>query len=160
MKTPMVAMTCLLIACGGSKPASTTPGASAGEAPTASQGAAAPSAATVSDAAPPKAERPRAATSAEATTLIDEAVNQRLPQIAACVTEARERLKDAHAPLATEIGIDQEGALIGVKTPKGSKVDLKFNDCVRDALKGAPFPRSTSGVITVKKSFSDGVIYK
>ena len=157
MKTQIVAMTCLLVACGGSK---------AGPAPMASAGATAPgeassaTAATPSDAGPLKSERPRAASSAEATRLIDEAVNHRLPELTKCVTEARDRLKDAHASLATEIGIDQEGVLIGVKTPKGSKLDVKLNDCVREAQKGAPFPRSNAGVITVKKSFSDGVIYK
>lgn len=150
MKTQIVAMTCLLIACGGSKP---PPAAIVSAAPVASEAAA-------SDAGAAKAERPMAKTSAEATALIDEAVNQRQPQLAKCVVEARERLKDAHAPLATEIGIDQEGMLIGVKTPKGSTPDVKLNDCVRVALHGAPFPRSTAGVITVKKSFSDGVIYK
>ena len=158
MKTQIVAMVCLLIACGGSKPPTGPNQASTSTA--ADSGASEPAAAPVIDAGPAKAERPRAATSAEATTLIDEAVNQRLPQIVKCVSEARERLKDAHAPLATEIGIDQEGILIGVKTPKGSKLDVKLNDCVRVALTGAPFPRSKSGVITVKKSFTDGVIYK
>ncbi|MEO6420339.1 MAG: hypothetical protein ABIP39_13060 [Polyangiaceae bacterium] len=117
--------------------------------------------ASASDAGgPAKAERPLAKTSAEATGFIDEAINQRQPQLVKCVAEARERLKDVHAPLATEIGIDQEGILIGVKTPKDATLDTKLNDCVRTALQGAPFPRSTAGVITVKKSFSDGVIYK
>jgi hypothetical protein len=151
MKTQIVAMTCLLIACGGSKaaPVATVPVTP----PAASE-------ASAGDAGAAKVERPMAKTSAEATAFIDEAVNQRQPQLAKCVAEARERIKDAHAPLATEIGIDQEGALIGVKTPKGSTLDLKLNDCVREALQGAPFPRSKAGVITVKKSFTDGVIYK
>ncbi len=150
MRTPIVALTCLLVACGGSK---TPPAAAPSEVPAANE-------ASASDAGVAKVERPLATTSAEATALIDEAVNQRQPQLAKCVVEARERLKDAHAPLATEIGIDQEGVLIGVKTPKGATLDVKLNDCVRTALQGAPFPRSKAGVITVKKSFSDGVIYK
>jgi len=150
MKAQLVALTCLLMACGGSKPA---PGVPASD----GQGG---SDASAGDAGAAAVERPMAKTSAEATAFIDEAVNQRQPRLAKCVAEARERLKDAHAPLATEIGIDQEGVLIGVKTPKGSTFDAKLNDCVREALQGAPFPRSKAGVITVKKSFSDGVIYK
>jgi hypothetical protein len=39
------------------------------------------------------------------------------------------------------------------------KEDRALNDCVRDALHNAPFPRSTAGVITVRKGFSDELVY-
>jgi hypothetical protein len=76
-----------------------------------------------------------------------------------CVEEARARRKEPHAKIVLELGIDQEGALIGVKAPKGTATDEALLACVREALRDAPFPRSHAGVITVKKTFEDVWVY-
>jgi len=125
-------------ASGGSSSASSDGGASATSAP---------------------GERAFAKTSAEATSMIDDVIDQRHKELGACVQAAQTRLKDPHAAIAVDVGIDQEGMLIGVKTPKGHKVDATLNQCVLVALKGAPFPRSNAGVITVHKTFSDKIVY-
>ena len=108
--------------------------------------------------APPA--HPFAKTAAEATGLIDDAITSRTKWLTKCVEELRARKKDPHAKVVVEIGIDQEGSLLGVETPKGQTEDKTLNQCVQTALKGAPFPRSHAGVITVKKSFEDAVVYK
>ena len=105
-----------------------------------------------------KTRRPFANTSQEATEYIDEAVETRHAAIDVCVGAARERRKTPHVEVSLELGIDQEGTLIGVKAPKGTLQDKVLFDCIRDALVGAPFPRSKAGVITLKKTFSDQVI--
>jgi hypothetical protein len=91
--------------------------------------------------------------------MIDDAVEKKRPNVLACVKAARKRRGDPHAVIDFELGIDQEGTLIGVKTPRGVKEDATLNNCVRDALRGAPFPRSTAGVVTVKKNYSDTAVY-
>lgn len=116
--------------------------------------------ATTSPDVPKAPERPFANNAAEATTMIDAAVDAKGAGIRACVEAARTRRKAAHVKVVVEIGIDQEGKLIGVKTVKGQPADRVLNDCVRDALTGAPFPRSHAGVITVKKSFEDQAVFK
>jgi TonB family protein len=105
-----------------------------------------------------KAERPVAATSAEATSLIDDALTARQKEIGHCVLDARTRRNNPHAEVVLEIGIDQEGQLIGVKSSKGAP-DVALQECVLSALRDAPFPRSKAGVITVKKNFTDQVFY-
>ncbi|WP_394844067.1 hypothetical protein LZC95_44315 [Pendulispora brunnea] len=107
-----------------------------------------------------KTQRPFANTAQEATEFIDEALETRHVEVEKCVAAARERRKSPHAEIIVELGIDQEGTLIGVKGPKGQVHDKVLFDCIRDALLGAPFPRSKAGVITLKKTFSDQVIYR
>ena len=51
-----------------------------------------------------------------------------------------------------KIGVDQEGTLIGV-TGKESESDPQAIDCVRAALRRAPFPKSHAGVIEIVKTF-------
>ncbi len=145
-----------LAACGGSK--------APADAPSTSSSAAAPTASTPSTVASPqggaaKAERPVAATSQEATSLIDDALTARQKEIGRCVLEARTRRNNLHAEVVLEIGIDQEGQLIGVKNAKGAPPDPALQQCLLTALKDAPFPRSKAGVITVKKNFTDQVFY-
>ena len=153
----------VLVACGGGgSPSAANP---AGSAPPASAGASAsapPSAsssAATADSAKP-AERPFAKTQGEALNLIDAAISARQSDIFACVTAARQKRKDPHADISIDIGIDQEGTLIGVKPPKGQPVDEAFSSCMRAALSGATFPRSNAGVITVNKKFSDQLVYR
>lgn len=103
--------------------------------------------------------RPFAKNAAEATSFIDDAVESRQSDIAKCVQDARARHKDPHAKVDFDLGIDQEGTLIGVKTPKGLKEDKALNECIRSALRGAPFPKSNAGVVTVRKSYSGDLVY-
>jgi hypothetical protein len=81
-------------------------------------------------------------------------------ELSACVEDARTRRKNAHEKIVVEIGIDQEGHMLGVKLPKGEKNDKALVDCVLGALRAAPFPRSHSGVITVRKTFEDKAVYR
>ncbi len=135
------------LACAGAKPPPTA----------ASAAAPAPEAAAPAPSKP--AERPFAKTPLEATTLIDDAIEMRRDGVIKCVEAARSRRGDKRARVEFDLGIDQEGTVIGVKTPKGTKDDSALNECIRETLKGAPFPRSTSGVITVRKGFSDELVY-
>ena len=143
---------------GGGAAATSTSGAAPSAGATTGGGGATPSTGATAASAP--AEKPFAKTPEEATTLIDEAVTSRAAPLSRCVEELRTRKKDAHAKVTVEIGIDQEGHLLGVKTPKGHTEDKALNECVQAALRGAPFPRSHSGVITLKKTFEDSVVYR
>jgi hypothetical protein len=174
-----LALVLLTAACGGStaKPEASSPNAPVASASPDDTGAAhseakdggtaAPTAATesvdagASGTAPATGkgdDRPFAASSLEATHLIDEAVENRRHEMEKCAIAARERRKTPHAEIVVELGIDQEGSLIGVKSPKGAPKDKVLLDCVRECLVGAPFPRSKSGVITLKKRFTEQVV--
>jgi hypothetical protein len=120
-----------------------------------SQPAAAPAPAT-----PPPPEHPFASTADQATSLIDDAITSRANELGECVEAARARRKSPHAKLVIEVGIDEEGHMLGVKLPKAEKADKGFTDCVLAALKGAPFPKSHAGVITVRKTFEDKAVYR
>lgn len=98
-------------------------------------------------------ERPFAASTAEATELISQAVDKKHAEVALCVREFRARKKDSQNRVTVSFGIDQEGRLLGV-TSKGS-ADGELKSCIQDALRSAPFPRSHSGVITVTKSYEE-----
>ena len=145
---------------GGDGTASTATGSAAPSEGTAPGGGATPAASASAAAASTPTEKPFAKTPEEATTLIDEAVTSRAAPLSRCVEALRARKKDVHAKVTVEIGIDQEGHLLGVKTPKGHTEDKALNECVQVALRGAPFPRSHSGVITLKKTFEDTVVYR
>lgn len=136
-----------IAACGASSGAPSTPTSSA----TAGGGEGAAPAGDADGGA--KEERPFAGSTAEATQLISEVVDKKQPDITACVREFRARKKDAPKKVVVSFGIDQEGRLLGV-TSKGN-VDTELKTCVADALRGAPFPRSHAGVITVTKTYED-----
>lgn len=135
-----------IAACGGSSRPPSTPTSSA----SAGGGGAAPASDADGGA---KEQRPFAGSSAEATQMIAEVVDKKQPDITACVREFRARRKDAPKKVVVSFGIDQEGRLLGV-TSKGN-VDSELKSCVANALRGAPFPRSHSGVITVTKTYED-----
>jgi hypothetical protein len=122
--------------------------------------AAAPDAPAAAPAAPAPPQHPFASNGAEATSLIDDAITSRVNEVTACVEAARTRRKSPHEKIVVEIGIDQEGHMLGVKLPKGEKHDKELVDCILDALRPAPFPRSHSGVITVRKTFEDKEVYR
>ncbi|HVH48132.1 MAG TPA: hypothetical protein VM925_37620 [Labilithrix sp.] len=94
-----------------------------------------------------------AGSTAEATTLIGAAVDKKGAEIGMCVRDFRARKKLLRERVTVSFGIDQEGRLLGV-TSKG-KEDLELKGCVQDALKGARFPRSHAGVITVTKTYEE-----
>lgn len=167
----MVAPAMMALGCGGAPQASPSPATPAAEATAAaSDGGNSPSASTAptagsntpaaAPAAPPPPEHPFAKNAVEATSLIDDAINSRVNDLARCVDDARMRRKSPHERLSVEVGIDQEGHLLGVELPKKEKRDKVFVDCVFAALQGAPFPKSHSGVITVRKTFEDKAVYK
>jgi hypothetical protein len=136
-----------------------SPAGSAGAA-TASPGAAAGAAGSAAAAPAPPPAHPFANNASEATSLIDDAITSRVNELTQCVEDARARRKSPHAKLVVEVGIDEEGHMLGVKLPKGEKADKTFTDCVLAALRGAPFPKSHSGVITVRKTFEDKAVYR
>ncbi len=180
----------LALGCGGapkdaaapSKPAGTSPTAlesadsGAGTATTTAAGTAGPASADSATSAPAGAAsasstpgtpptpappaHPFANSPDEATSLIDDAITSRANELGACVDAARARRKTPHAKLVLEVGIDEEGHMLGVKLPKGEKPDKAFVDCVLASLRGAPFPKSHAGVITVRKTFEDKAVYR
>jgi hypothetical protein len=111
-------------------------------------------------AADAKVEKPFAKTPAEAQTLIQEQIDAHLKPLWRCVEQLRAAKGDPHKPVAVDIGIDQEGNLIGVTAAnaKQGDLDLTTRDCMLAALHGLPFPRSHSGVISVRQTFTDELI--
>lgn len=85
--------------------------------------------------------------------MISAAIESRQSDIGRCVQDFRVRKKLAHALVAVQFGIDQEGRLLGV-TSKG-KEDTELKTCVHDVLRTAKFPRSRAGIITVTKSYEE-----
>jgi hypothetical protein len=146
-----VALGLMLVTCAGNpaKPDGPT-GASAGDA-----GAPAPAAAEQEK----PVEHPFAGTAQEATSLILASMDKRMRDMWRCVDAKRARTHDAHLKVVVNIGIDQEGTLIGVSALKSTDSDDTLNDCIRTALKRLPWPKSHAGVITVKQEFADRPVY-
>jgi hypothetical protein len=138
-----------LVGCGGPK----TTDASA-ESPTAPSGGGAGdrAAAGPADAAPPP--RPFAGSAGEATLLIGTAVDAKSAEVQSCIDQYRARKNLPRERVSIQLGIDQEGRLLGVTLPKG-KTDAALSECVQKALAGAPFPRSHTGVISITKSYEE-----
>ncbi len=111
-------------------------------------------------AADAKAERPFAKTAVEAQTLIQEQIDAHIKPLWKCVEQLRAAKADPHKAVAVDIGIDQEGSLLGVTAAntKQGELDPTTRDCMFTALHGLPFPRSHSGVITVRQTFTDELI--
>lgn len=99
-------------------------------------------------------ERPFAGSATEATQLIGMAVDKKSDAVNACIREYRFRKHLAHERVEVQVGIDQEGHLLGVTLPKAGK-DSKLTECIKEALKDAAFPRSHSGVISVTKTYEE-----
>ena len=131
---------------GGSGHGDTSGASAAGEASEANE-----EAETAASPEPP--ERPFASSSLRAMRAIDDAVEPPGP-VEACVSAARSRRNTPHAEIVVEIGIDQEGSLIGLKTPKNAPKDPEFSSACAGAAR-RPLPRSKSGVITMKKRFTE-----
>jgi hypothetical protein len=148
----VMAMGCVLWSCAGAQPAATgTPNAATMSAAIADAGVA------QVDARP---EKPFAKTALEAQSLIQEQIDAHIKPLWKCVEQLRKTKGDPHKAVVVDIGIDQEGNLLGVTTAnaKQGELDQATRDCMLAALHGLPFPRSHAGVITVRQSFTDEVI--
>jgi hypothetical protein len=100
---------------------------------------------------------PFASTPLEAQSLIQQQIDTRMKTLWKCVGDYRSKKGDPHKAVIVDIGIDQEGSLLGVVSPNPKQGDLDpgLRDCMMGALRGAPFPRSHSGIITVRQTFTD-----
>jgi hypothetical protein len=177
----LLPLTVMVAACGGAQTetaltavtppnASVSVSAAASGAPgavpaTAAKGSAPATGSTAATAAtpqtpPPPPPHPFASTSAEATSLIDAAIDERASSLFPCVVAARTRRKNPHEKIQIEVGLDEQGHLMGVKAPKGAPSDPELFHCAQEALTGANFPTSHAGIITVTKTFEDQAVYK
>ncbi len=138
----------LTLACGGKQGGAAGPGTNVAGASSAGDGGADGSAPAV---------RPFASTPLEAQSLIQEQVDAHMKTLWKCVADYRTRKGDPHKAVVVDVGIDQEGTLLGVMTPNAKQGDLEpaLRDCIFGTLHGLPFPRSHSGVITVRQTFTD-----
>jgi hypothetical protein len=153
----LVAFLFAMAACGSNTRPAEPQGGTAG---VASSGDAGPPATPAgADAGP---ERPFASTPLEAQSLIQAQIDKRMKQLWVCVTDWRAKTGQAHKGIAVDIGIDQEGNLMGIATPNAKKGDLDpaLRDCMMGVLRGMPFPRSHAGVITVRQTFEDSTVYQ
>jgi hypothetical protein len=142
----LVVLVVMISACGGPQAAATLPG-SVGSGDGGFQDAAAVQA--------PPVEHPFAKTTTEATTFIQTDLDARMKQMWKCVDAKRARANNPHLYVVVNIGIDQEGTLVGVSALKQADTDEVLNRCLMDALRGAPWPKSHAGIITVKQEFTD-----
>jgi hypothetical protein len=92
--------------------------------------------------------------------MIDAAIDARAASLVKCVEAARPKRKNPHAKILVEVGLDQEGHLLGVKPPAGAQADPDLYACAQAALQGANFPRSHAGIITVVKTFEEQAVYR
>jgi hypothetical protein len=167
------------VACGAAQPAvdssASAPASSAGAsapsgvgatpspASSASPGAAAASS-TPSSAGSPSAttpaQRPFANNPLEAQSLIQATIDEHIKPLWKCVADYRTRKNEPHKAVMVDIGIDQEGTLLGVVAPnaKAGPLDPALKSCLDSVLRGLPFPRSHAGVITVRQTFSDASV--
>jgi hypothetical protein len=139
----------LAMGCGGKQG---TAGSPAAGAPSASTVASASSAAPATP-----APRPFASTPVEAQSLIQGQIDTRMKTLWKCVGDYRTKAGDPHRAVTVDIGIDQEGTLLGITTPnpKKGELDPAMKDCMMAILHGLPFPRSHAGIITVRQTFTD-----
>lgn len=137
--------------CGAPKTTDGAAGAPLGA--SAKDGAADGGAAATTPAAGPTA-RPFAGSAAEATQLIGVAVDKKAADVQKCVIDYRARKNLPRERVSIQLGIDQEGRLLGATLPKG-KSDPTLSECVQRALADAPFPRSHTGVISITKSYEE-----
>ena len=144
----------LFAACGGAR--ATDPAAGSPSSAGAASGAAADGGTSTSEGAQASgpAARPFAASAGEATQLIADAVDKKSAGMQKCVAEYRVRKNLPHERVSVQLGIDQEGRLLGASLPRG-KNDPTLSACVQKALVDAPFPRSHTGVISITKSYEE-----
>jgi hypothetical protein len=134
----------LALGCGGKQGGAEAPGTNVADASSAGDGGAQP------------VVRPFASTPLEAQSLIQEQIDAHMKTLWKCVGDYRTKKGDPHKAVLVDIGIDQEGTLLGVMSPNPKVgLDPALRDCIQGTLHGLPFPRSHSGVITVRQTFTD-----
>ena len=101
----------------------------------------------------PSNDRAFAGSVGEATQMINELVDKRRDELKKCIQEFRKRKNLPREKVSIQLGIDQEGRLLGV-THKNKK-DEQLTGCASEALKGLPFPKSHAGVITVSRTYEE-----
>jgi hypothetical protein len=137
----------LAVGCGGKQGSAEAPGSSVGDASSPGDGGAQGST---------PAPRPFASTPLEAQSLIQEQIDAHMKTLWKCVGDYRTKKGDPHKAVVVDVGIDQEGTLLGVMSPNSKQeLDATLRDCIFATLHGLPFPRSHSGVITVRQTFTD-----
>jgi hypothetical protein len=96
----------------------------------------------------------------EAQALVQSEIDGQMTALWKCVADYRTRVNDGRREVLVDVGIDQDGMLIAVKTATPNKGDLEpvLKDCLSAALRGRPFPRSSAGFITVRESFRDPAV--
>jgi hypothetical protein len=143
-----------IMGCGASKPR-TEP------APPPTVDAGVEAAAPVAEEDPPgPVEKPFANNSAEAMSMVNQAVQSKEKAIHRCVDAYRLRKQDRFAKLEVTMAVDMEGTLVAVAIPaKSPHGDKEAADCIFTALKRAAFPRSKAGVIQVNKTFDFEAVY-
>ncbi len=115
----------------------------------------------VTDAGLPDAQvaHPFASTVIEAQSLIQEQIDAHMKTLWTCVNAYRATGGDPHKAVVVDVGIDQEGVLLGVTSPSTkSGLDPVLKQCLFDGLHGLPFPRSHAGIITVRQTFKDQAV--
>jgi hypothetical protein len=136
----------LAVACGSSTQTSRAPAPSPG----------------APDAGLPDAQvaHPFASTVIEAQSLIQEQMDAHMKTLWKCVSAYRATGGDPHKAVVVDVGIDQEGVLLGVTSPstKQGGLDPVLKQCLFDGLHGLPFPSSHAGIITVRQTFTDQVV--
>lgn len=140
---PLVGMTAF--ACGGPRTDAARP-TTATDAPDAAVDAGAP------DAAP---ERPFAGSGAEAFQLVSAQIDKHREAMSDCVDAYRKRKKLPTQRVEVQVGIDQEGNLLGATLAKSKQQDPELSGCVQKALSTAVFPKSHAGVISITKVYQE-----
>jgi hypothetical protein len=143
----------LVAGCGSGHPVSQVPSALPADAGV--------DAAAADAAPPPPRERPFAHSPTEATGIIQREIDVRMPALWDCVQAYRKANRDAHQTIVVNLGIDEDGNLLGVASgdPKHGDVPMPVRRCILKALHDAAFPRSHAGIITVRQTFQDTAIY-
>ncbi len=109
------------------------------------------------EASAPPAQHPFARTAFDAEIAIRKEIHARNKALWDCVDDYRGRIGQRHRVVEVDIGIDQEGGLLGVIDTDHAHGSLepRLKACLIDVLRGAPYPRSHAGVINVRWKFAD-----
>jgi hypothetical protein len=93
----------------------------------------------------------------QAQSMIQEQIDGQMDVLWKCVKDYRGRVGDPHREVLVDLGIDQEGILMGVTTatPQKGELEPSLKQCFYRSLHGLPFPRSHAGVIQVREFFRD-----
>lgn len=147
-----VGLASLALGAACSSPGARTPGGSTASGADGGPGGTTAADGGAADAGP--TERPFAGSPTEATQLVSAAIDKYRAEVGACVNAYKTRKKLGRARVEVQVGIDQEGNLLGA-TLKGKQQDEELTMCVQRALAPAQFPRSHAGVISVTKVYEE-----